>query len=323
MQTPEKLLLGIDIGGTKISVCAGDTAGAIRAAQRFPAAEVADSYAAGLSKIVALCQAVIQKAGMAMRDVTAVGIAAPAPMDNQRGLLLAPTNLKGWGTAPIVSDLTQRLQKPVRMCNDANACALAELRFGCGQGVKNLVYLTNSTGMGGGIIVNGQLLEGPDDTAGEVGHFVLNPGGPRCACGQDGCFEAYCGGLSLARRIQARLRAHPSDTRMLHHAGGEIDQIAIPALLAALREHDPLAQEVWEEYVVRMAQGIGILIMTFNPDLIVLGTIAIHAGDLFMAPLQKQLPRFAWPAPLQTCRIAVSQLGAAIGDYAALAAAMV
>lgn len=322
MQTPEKFLLGIDIGGTKISVCAGDTAGTIRAAQRFPAAEVADSYAAGLSKIVALCQAVIQKAGMAMRDVTAVGIAAPAPMDNQRGLLLAPTNLKGWGTAPIVSDLTQRLQKPVRMCNDANACALAELRFGCGQDVKNLVYLTNSTGMGGGIVVNGQVLEGPDDTAGEVGHFVLDPAGPPCPCGLNGCFEAYCGGRNMARRIQERIRAGNIKTRILDHAGGQSDRIAMPALLAALREKDPFAQEVWDEYVLRMAQGIGILIMTLNPELVVLGTIAIHAGDLLMAPLAKLLPRFAWPAPLKTCRIAVSSLGAAMGDYAALAAAM-
>ncbi len=322
MMPADKILLGVDIGGTKIAVCAGDAAGNIRAAQRFPVAEVADSYPAGLSKIVALAQAVINQAGLTMTDVASVGIAAPAPMDNRRGLLLAPTNLKGWGTAPIVADLSRRLGKPVRMYNDANACALAEFRFGCGRHVKNLVYLTNSTGMGGGLIINGQLLEGPDDTAGEVGHFVLDPAGPPCPCGLNGCFEAYCGGRNMARRIRERIRTEGIQTRILDHAGGQIDRIAMPALLAALREKDPFAQEVWDEYVLRMAQGIGILIMTLNPELVVLGTIAIHAGDLLMAPLANLLPRFAWPAPLKTCRIAVSSLGSSMGEYAALAAAM-
>ena len=322
MTSPDKFLVGVDIGGTKISVCVGDAAGNIRAAQRFPIAEVASSYPAGLSRIVEVTKAVLDQADLTMQDVASVGIAAPSPMDNRRGLLLAPTNIKGWGIAPIVADLAKQLDKPVRMFNDANACALAEFRFGCGRDIKNLIYLTNSTGMGGGLIINGQVLEGADDTAGEVGHCVLDPNGPPCPCGLNGCFEAYCGGRNMAQRIQERILAGGIQTRILDHAGGKIDQIAMPALLAAVRENDAFAIEVWDEYVLRMAQGIGILIMTLNPELVILGTIAIHAGDLFMDPWLKLLPKFAWSAPLKTCRIAVSSLGASIGDYSALAVAM-
>ncbi|MFN2350710.1 MAG: ROK family protein [Kiritimatiellia bacterium] len=315
-------LLGIDIGGTKISVCLGNNKGTIRKAKRIPVADIANSYTDGLNAIIKLCKDLLKSENVAPTELAAIGISAPGPLDTRRGLLLAPTNLKRWGHAPIVADLQRHFQCPTRMQNDANACALAEFRFGCGRRVQNLVYLTVSTGMGGGIICNGSLVKGDTDTAGEVGHMVLNPDGPPCACGQKGCFEAYCGGLSVARRVQLKIVEEKIHTAILDKAGGAVDNIAFPAILEALREGDHLAREVWEEFIMRLAQGIGIIIMTLNPEMIVLGTIAIHADDLLMIPLQECLQRFAWTAPHRACRIVTSQLGTSIGDYSALAVAM-
>lgn len=316
------MFLGIDIGGTKISVCVGNSEGKLLVAQRFAITKATSSYPASLAKILKLSHSVIQKAGTSLDKIAAVGLAAPGSMDKKRSLLIAPTNLKSWGTVPIAADLKQHLGKPVRMLNDANACALAEQKFGSAKGVKNLIYLTNSTGMGGGIILNNQVIEGPNGTAGEVGHCVLNPDGPLCNCGLHGCFEAYCGGLSVARRVQAKLRAEKIKTRILEHAEGDIDKIAMPAILAALRENDIFAQQIWDEYIMRFAQGIGVLMMALNPEMVILGTIAIHAGDLLMQPLRQQLPRFVWPKPLESCHLTVSRLGSQIGDYSALAAAL-
>jgi glucokinase len=209
---------------------------------------------------------------------------------------------------------------PVFINNDANACALAELLFGEHRGVSNLVYLTFSTGMGGGIIVNGRLIQGSTDTGGEVGHQVLDPEGPLCGCGQRGCWEAYVGGRQVAEQLKAKIIAGNISTSIVRLAGG-LDKINLQAFEAAAREGDRFALAEWDIFTERVAQGVGGLIMILNPDVVIMGTIGIHAGEFVMGPIRDKLPKYAWKWPLEACKVVPSSLGGKIGELAGLAVA--
>ncbi len=312
-------LLGIDIGGTKTAVCVGNSRGDIQASKRIPTAS--DSIEHYRKQLIELCHETIAKAGLKPDQIDAIGISAPGPMDCKRGILIAPPNNPGWRDVPIVAMVQKSFKAPVFLNNDANACALAEMLFGEHRGAKNLVYLTFSTGMGGGVIVNGALLQGATDMGGEVGHHTLDPNGPVCGCGQRGCWEAYVGGRSVAEQLKAKIRAGNIHTSIVDKAGG-IDAIDLRAFEMAARDGDRFAMAEWDQFTERVAQGIGNLIMILNPDVIVLGTIAIHAGDFVMGPIRDKLPKYAWEWPLKACKIAPSSLGGKIGDLAGLAVAV-
>jgi glucokinase len=312
-------LLGIDIGGTKTAVCIGNEKGDIVATKRIPT--LLDSVEAYRHQLIELCHTVLGKAGVAADSLDAIGISAPGPLNVKRGVLLAPPNNPGWKDVPIVAMVQKSFKAPVYMNNDANACALAEMLYGEYRGTKNLVYLTFSTGMGGGIIANGELIQGRTDTGGEVGHQILELDGPPCGCGQRGCWEAYVGGRNVAEQLKRKIREENVHTAIVEKAGG-IDKINMQAFEMAAREGDRFALAEWDQFTERLAQGLGNLIMTLNPDVVVLGTIAIHAGEFVMAPLRDKLPKYAWEWPLKICKVVPSSLGTRIGDLSGLAVAV-
>lgn len=313
-------LMGIDIGGTKTGVCVGTGEGRIEASLRMPSkADSLDDYFSGVG---ALCRQAAAEAGIGLDAVEAVGISAPGPLSVERGVLIEPPNNPGWREVPVVEAVRRILGRPVFMNNDANACALAEQYFGRHRGVQNLVYLTFSTGMGGGIVMNGQLVQGRTDTGGEVGHHVLDANGPPCGCGQRGCFEAFCGGKNFAERLQDIIRRTGTATSILAHAGGRIEDIDAKAFFRAAKEGDAFALARWEGFVERLAQGVGNLIMILNPDVVLLGTMAVAHGEFVMRPLRERLPRYAWKWPLEACVIEPSSLGERIGDLSAIAVAV-
>lgn len=313
--------LGIDIGGTKISVCVGTNDGKIITAKRMPTNPETGPTDA-MERMAELCVDTLAEAGCNINDISMAGIAAPGPLDSAKGLLLSPPNLPGWDKVPLRDTLSEKLGCKAVMNNDANAGALAEFYFGREKGSQNLVYLTHSTGMGGGIIANGRLIQGSTDTGGEVGHMVLNPDGPQCPCGLKGCFEAYCGGLSAALRLQKKIKDGNLKTGIIAKADGNPDKIDFKAFLAAAKDGDAFALAEWEEYTSHLAHGIGNVIMTLNPDVIILGTIAVHAGDFLMTPLKKKIYKYAWKAPVDACKITTSSLENRVGDLGALAVAI-
>jgi glucokinase len=312
-------LLGIDIGGTKTAVCVGNDRGEILASKRI--ASACDTIEHYRKELIELCHDVIGKAGLKADQLDAIGISAPGPLDCKRGVLIAPPNNPGWRDVPIVAMVQKAFKAPVFCNNDANACALAEMLYGAHRGAKNLIYLTFSTGMGGGIIVNGHLVQGSTDTGGEVGHHTLDPNGPMCGCGQRGCWEAYVGGRNVAEQLKARIREGNVTTRLVELAGG-IDKIDLKSFELAAREGDRFAMAEWDQFTERVAQGIGNLIMILNPDVIILGTIAIHGGDFVMGPIRDKLPKYTWEWPLKACTIVPSSLGGKIGELAGLAVAV-
>lgn len=312
-------LLGIDIGGTKTAVVLGNDKGEIIASRRMPTA--ADTMEHYRKQLVELCHDVVGKAGIPVERLDAIGISAPGPLDCKRGVLIAPPNNPGWRDVPIVEMVQKSFRAPVYFNNDANACALAEAFFGEHRGTRNLVYLTFSTGMGGGIILNGELVQGSTDTGGEVGHMILEPGGRRCGCGQLGCWEAYVGGRMVAENLKEKIRSGNVHTSIVDRAGS-IDAINMQAFEAAAREGDRFALAEWDALTERVAQGIGVLIMVLNPDAVILGTIGIHAGEFVMRPILDKLPKYAWKWPLAACSVTASSLGGKIGELSALAVAV-
>ncbi|MBJ7449556.1 MAG: ROK family protein [Parachlamydiales bacterium] len=313
--------LGIDIGGTKIAISIGHDDGEILISDRIPTLPAEDS-SIGIERTIDMIHILLKKIKINIEDIKAIGIACPGPISVKEGKLLAPINLPGWRNVEIAKIFKEKLGRPVFMNHDAKACALAEFTFGKRKNVENLIYLTMSTGVGGGIIANGHIVQGATDSAGEIGHCILDINGPRCVCGQYGCLEAFCGGARVAMRLREEIASSHIKTAILDEVGGDIHKIDFVAFVNAVKKGDPYALQMWDEFVIRLAQGIGILLMMLNPDAIILGTIAVHAGDLLFVPLKKAIARYSWQQPHKACLIEASALKEKMGELSSLALAI-
>jgi len=189
--------------------------------------------------------------------------------------------------------------------------------FGAGQGYNYVLYMTMGTGIGGGIIINGEIYHGANDSAGEVGHQILLPDGALCGCGQCGCLEALCSGPGIKRRAQEAVRKNP-DTQILKLANGEIDKVKSEFVIQAAKNGDQLALELIDETAWYMGWGIANLVNIINPEIIVIGTIAIASGDLLLEPIRKYVAKLAMKRPAEIVKIVPAQLGDYVGDIAAV-----
>ncbi len=315
-----KRFLAIDLGGTKTAVCVGEENGNLLAHKRMPTNAEEDPEF-WLDRLSALVEEISRAAGLEIADLSGVGLAVPGPMSVKRGMVLDPPNMPAWRNAPVKEWIEELTGLPVHINNDANAAGLAEYYYGEFKGTPDLVYLTMSTGVGGGIISGGRLVQGADDLGGEVGHIVLDPDGPPCPCGQRGCFEMYCGGRNVIRQVRERLGTE-SGSLIIEEAGGRMDGLTISTIARAAARGDAPARAFWDAYVERLAQGIGLLAMCVNPSAVVLGTAAIHLGDTLLRPLRERLPRYAWRPAIERLAIRPSALGPQIGELGALALAI-
>lgn len=311
-------ILGIDIGGTKIAVCVGTEEGRILADCRFSVVGCAPQEA--LQRMADRARSLLAEAGLDLGGIAAIGIGCPGPIQLKTQTLLAAPNMPGWRNVEIGRFFSHAFGRPVFMNNDANGAGLAEWMFGGCKGADPLIYVTMSTGIGAGIIVNGRLLQGASDMAGEVGFQTLQRGGPLHG-GLHGTFEAYCGGKRLADALREEIAEKNIRTAILDEAGGDPAAVNIQCLREAAKKGDAYAVRKWDEFIEYSAQGLGNLIMVINPQAIVLGTVAIHAGDFFMEPLREKLKKYTWPQALNACRIEPSVL-TNIGELSALAIAV-
>ena len=311
--------LGIDIGGTKLALCIGDSDGLPIASRRRAMAPSGD-WETDLDHLIEDARALWAETDERSRGpLRAIGVSVPGPIDASKGILLNPPNLPGWRDVPIVERLSAAFDVEIRLENDANAAALAEWHYGAGRGARNLAYLTMSTGIGGGLIVEGRLHRGAFGGAGEIGHAPIDIPGQLCACGLRGCLEAYCGGHAW----QAHLRAHaPEDSHVVRLAGGR-DAIRPEHLVEAARRGDAFARAEMERWLDYLSRGLAQLVMTLEPELIVLGTIAVAAGEeLCFGPLRKKLSGVLWPQQTRRVRVVPAALGDALPQRAGLAVAL-
>jgi glucokinase len=297
--------LTIDLGGTQIraAVAAGASLHG-RTARPTPAE---DGPAAVVDAIAEAARAA-SAAGGGLPAVA--GIAAPGPLHGSRGVVFSPPNLKGWRDVPLASLLAERLGIPCHLIKDANAAALAESRLGAARGFDPVIYITLSTGIGGGLILGGKLYEGPDGTAGEVGHVTVDVNGPLCNCGNRGCVEAVASGTAIARRATEMVAAGT-----LRLAPGEEPSAA--AVFKAARAGRPEALALTEEIGRALGHAVVGLVHLFNPECIVLGGGMIHAGPLLLDPLRAVPARHAMPIPRARVRVVTAALGDDVGLWGA------
>lgn len=304
---------GIDVGGTKIAVALGDLDGPVTRLERFPS-DAARGPHALVGEAVATIRRMAEETGTRL---VAVGIGCAGPLSRKDGLVLSPPNLPGWDEFPVVRLVEDALGVPVLFDNDANAAALGELELGAGRGLRDMVYVTMSTGVGGGIVVDGEIVHGVFDTGGEVGHIIVKPGGHPCGCGLRGCVEAICSGKGIAERTRI-LIDEGRPTSMVETAGG-IDLVTAETVVRAARAGDPLAVEIWDETVFYFAIGMHNILMTLAPEAIVIGGGVAAAGDMLFDPVRRLvLESSKTMMPPEYVRILPAELGGDSGAYGAV-----
>jgi len=314
----QELTLGIDVGGTKVALALGDRAGRVRARRRRPT-ESTGRPEEDVARITRDVEVLLHEEGVETESLAAVGVSLPGPLDLERGMVVRPPNLPGWDEVPVRSWLTDALGAPVALENDANANALAEWRFGAGRGHEDVVYLTMSTGVGAGLILDGRLHRGMRNGAGEVGHTPVEWPGEPCSCGLRGCLEAYVGGAAWTRRLRAQA---PETSRVIALAGGR-DALTPEHVVQAAGEGDAFALSELERFNDYLARAIVSLAFTLAPSVIILGTIAVAAGEaLCFAPLRKRVREHLWAYHADELEIVPAALGDELPYASGLAVAL-
>jgi glucokinase len=264
-----------------------------------------------------MARELVRSKDLAAVVLAGVGISCGGPLDSQAGIVYSPPNLPGWDAVPVRSIFEQAFPGiRVVLENDANATALAEWIFGAGRGTRNMLFLTMGTGIGAGLILDGRLYRGTNDLAGEVGHQTILMNGPMCGCGKRGCLEALASGPAIARLAQDRLQ-YGRGARLLA-AGGKPAGITARHVVDLARDGDAFSVGVLEEAGTYMGVGLANLIQILNPERIVLGTIAVHAGDLILEPIRKAVADYAWERSRSVCTIVPAELGDRAQDLAAI-----
>ena len=311
-----KYTLGIDIGGTKCAVVLGkdkmtpNVADVIVDKVRF--ATPRGSLQAALDDIVFACEDLLDKHGASFQDLTGIGVSCGGPLNSKTGRILSPPNLPGWDDVPITDLLSEHFGVKAVLQNDANACALAEWKYGAGKGTRNMIFLTFGTGIGAGLILNGQLYTGATDLAGEVGHIRLNQDGPE-GYGKVGSFEGYCSGGGIVKVAQILM-----ERTRIHTALSSVPALTAQSIAEAAKAGDVLANDVYAVSARRLGQGLAILIDILNPEAIVIGSIYTRDTDLFRPAVDEVIKAEALPGAAEACRVLTSALGESLGDIAAL-----
>ncbi len=311
--------LGIDIGGTKCAVVRGDSEGTVTDKVRFPTTTPDET----LNNIYTAAIRLITEGQARGEDPVAIGVSCGSPMDSVRGIIKEPPNLPGWVDVPITDELTRRTGLPAYLCNDANACALAEWYFGAGRGTKNMIFLTFGTGMGAGLILDGRLYAGTTDSAGEIGHVRLADDGP-IGFHKAGSCEGFCSGGGIAKMAQRyAVEAIQAGCPAAYcQTPAELDTVTAKSVADAAYAGDETALRVYRDCGTRLGQALSILVDVINPECIVIGSIFARAGDLLIPTMQAELTREAIPSSLSVCKIVPAALTESVGDLAALTVAV-
>lgn len=305
--------IAVDLGGTNIRAALVTRDGSIRHLVRRPTL-AQEGPEAVIDRIVALITEVADREGA---DTSIpVGLSAPGPLNPTAGVVYFATNMPGWDDIPIRDILQQRTQRAVMIGNDGNNAALGEAMFGVARGVQHMIYIALGTGVGGGIISHGQLIEGTRGLGGEVGHVSIDPSGPRCHCGGIGCVEAYAAGWAIARDGELLVHSERSRTIAEIAAGGPITAAVVAE---AARAGDPAARAVYERAGRALGVGLAGFVNLFNPEMIVLGGGVAESADLLLDALRETLPRYAMAQIYPDVRIERSALGAHTGIVGAAA----
>jgi glucokinase len=323
------MLLGFDIGGTKCAVILGKLSKGqqMTSAEKDQQMEIVEKVVLPTNKPVLdmieslfiTAGAMLKKHTVGMEQVEGIGISCGGPLSSKKGLILSPPNLPGWDNIPIVQMAEKRFGKKTILQNDANACAMAEYKYGAGVGYQNIIFLTFGTGMGAGLILDGRLFSGTTDLAGEVGHLRLAEMGP-VGFGKAGSFEGFCSGGGIAQLAQTKVRG-------ILQMGGKVSFCRsfddLPLLSAKLvaeaaYKGDEVALDIYRTCGRYLGRGLSLLIDILNPEIIILGSIFGRAKSLMEPYMKEVILQETLADSNAVCQIVPAALGEHIGDMAAL-----
>jgi glucokinase len=278
---PELPVVGIDLGGTKIRSVVTGADGTILGEDIRPT-EAEYGQAVVVSRLVDSARAAVAASGLPVESIVAAGVTAPGTVDFDEGVLHQPPNLPGIDHLPLGRLLSERLDRPVFLENDANAAAYGEWRHGAGTGLRHMIYLTVSTGIGAGLILDGRLYRGADGAAGELGHMTIDVNGPPHNCGMIGCLEVLASGTAIARMAHEAVAAGRSEAlaRLLRDTG----ELTAHEVGVAADAGDAAAQEILARAAGYLGVGLANYINIFNPEMIVIGGGVTRLGQRFLAP---------------------------------------
>lgn len=305
----EKVILGLDIGGTKSAVIIGTKAGQILARRSF-ATQVEQGREASFGRLVAEAEILI---GQWPDQIEAASVSVGGPLDLNEGYLINPPHLPGWHDFSLRTTLEERLKLPVYIEHDGNAGALAEWLFGAGHGKQSLIFLTAGTGFGAGLILGGRLWRGASSNAGEIGHVRAAESGPPIF-GKAGAFESFCGGTGMAKLAR---EMYPSLSERLG------PDFSVRELATAAQSGDAEAIQVIETSGRWLGRALALLVDLLNPEMIVVGSLGLRLGEMWLGPARTEMEREALPGAAQSCEVTVPALGEGLQDVAALCAAIV
>lgn len=317
-------LIGFDIGGTKCATILGemDAAGQVHIVEKlvFPTKKGPD---ATLPAIFENTDELLRRHALQPMQVAGIGISCGGPLDSRNGIILSPPNLPGWDNVPVVEMTERRFGIKAFVQNDANACAMAEWKYGAGKGYDNVVFFTFGTGMGAGLILDGRLYSGTCDLAGEVGHLRLSEHGP-VGFGKQGSFEGWCsgGGIAQVGQTMARQRIQMGEKTAYCRSLDELPGVTAKSIAEAAYAGDRTAQEVYRVVAQYLGRGLSLMIDMLNPEVIILGSIFGRSRELIEPEMQEMIRREAIGFSAATCRVVPAGLGEHIGDMAALVLAV-
>jgi glucokinase len=307
----DKIVVGIDLGGTVVRAGAFDAQGKLLAVRETPI-EAARGPEPGLCKIQGLVEQVQAESGA--ERLAGIGIGATGPVDSLRGIINNPFTLPTWENVPVVAWMEQAFHVPVTLENDADVAALGEYWQGAGKSIQRLFAVTLGTGIGTALILGGEIYRGLDGSHPEGGHMLLDPGGPLCYCKMRGCWESLCAGPAIER--QAR-EADLAGSRLLDMASGEREKIEARMVFEAARMGDAAARSIVDSFTRYLVQGILNVCVLFVPDVIVLSGGVMRSADMFLPHLENALQAYTELVPAQRVQVLPANLGYYAGLYGA------
>ncbi|MFC2043610.1 ROK family protein [Chloroflexota bacterium] len=313
---PEPAVLGVDLGGSKILTAVINSRGNIlsRDYRMTPANEGVEMV---IREIINSAACSAEQAGVSVPQLEAIGLGVPGVSNPESGVVFTSPHLNGWYDVPVRDIVERESGRKTFLINDANAAALGELYFGAARGVRNFVYITVSTGIGGGIVINGELYSGAIGTAGEVGHMTIEANGPQCNCGNRGCWETLASGSALARVAKQQIK-EKAMTSILDYAYGDIEKVTAQVIQTAAEHGDALANDLITQTGYYLGIGLANLINIFNPELIVIGGGLSNMSDLLFPPALQAVSQRAFGEAYRLARFSTAELG---GDSGVLGAA--
>ena len=312
-------VIGVDMGGTKILSAVIGPGGNILGTAKVPTkADRGPSVV--IDRIADSIRKAIDKSGVAPTSIEAVGIGAPGPLDPATGVVIFAPNLR-WKDVRLKDELEARVGFPTFVDNDVNVGTLGEHVFGAGQGFQNVVGIFVGTGIGGGIILQGELFHGASKTAGEIGHIIVKAGGPRCGCGTRGCLEAIASRTAMTKQFRKAIKKGQKSV-LSELTGGDLTAIRSGVLAKAIRLNDKLTLKVIKKTTKYLGVGIGSIVNFLNPEMIVLGGGVVEAlDDTFLDNIRAAAEKYALPDTLSGVQIVPAKLGDNAGILGAAALA--